>query len=235
MRLSTKTILRVILPLYGIAESDTHWFQTYHKHHVEKLGMTPSTFDTCLLFNDNMTAIIGLQTNDSLIADTTEFMNIESRELHAAGLVAKPCERLTPDQPLDFNGFIITLDGNIRINQIKQAKKIQLLPKSFTKKQYVAQRAREAYIATMSQPQAAFALSYAAQIIEPTNKNAEYLNRCLSWQLKAKGLTFVKLDVTTLRIMAFTNSSFANNKNLSSQIGYVIALADAQNNANIIH
>lgn len=48
MGLSTRTILRVILPLYGIAESDTHWFQTYHKHHVEKLGMTPSTFDTCL-------------------------------------------------------------------------------------------------------------------------------------------------------------------------------------------
>lgn len=53
--------------------------------------------------------------------------------------------------------------------------------------------------------------------------------------MKATGLTFVKLDVTTLRIVAFTNSSFANNKNLSSQIGYVIALADAQNNANIIH
>ena len=35
--------------------------------------------------------------------------------------------------------------------------------------------------------------------------------------------------------MVFTNSSFVNNKDLSSQIGYVIVLADAQNNANIIY
>ena len=53
--------------------------------------------------------------------------------------------------------------------------------------------------------------------------------------MEAPGLTFVQLDVTTLRIVAFTDSSFANNKDLSSQIGYVIVLADAQNNANIIH
>ena len=235
MGLSSRTILRVILPLYGIAESGTHWFQTYHKHHVEKLGITPSTFDTCLLFNNDITAIVGLQTDNSLIADTTEFMDIESRELHAAGLLAKPSERLTPKQPLEFNGFVITLENNIRISQLRQAKKIQLLTKSFTKEQYVAQRARGAYIATVSQPQAAFALSYAAQITEPTYEDAQYLNRCLSWQMEGRGLTFVKLDMTSLRIVAFTDSSFANNKDLSSQIGYVIALANAQNKANIIH
>lgn len=35
--------------------------------------------------------------------------------------------------------------------------------------------------------------------------------------------------------MVFTDASFANNQDLSSQIGYVIALADDNNNANIIH
>ena len=39
-------------------------------------------------------------------------------------------------------------------------------------------------------------------------------------------------DTPTNRL---TDSSFANNKDLSSQIGYVIVLADDQNNANIIH
>ena len=107
--------------------------------------------------------------------------------------------------------------------------------KSFTKERYVAQRARGAYISTVSQPQAAFALSYAAQVTEPTYEDAQYLNRCLSWQKEAKGLTFVKTDMRSLRIVAFTDSSFANNKDLSSQIGYVIVLADAQTNANIIH
>ena len=182
MRLLIKTILRVILPLYEIVESDIHWFQTYHKHHMKKLRMTPSTFDTCLLFNDNIMTIVDLQIDDSLIADTIKFMNMKSRELYVIDLMIKSCERLTSKQPLNFNNFIITLDkkNNITINQTKQAKKIQLLFKSFTKKQYVAQRARGTYIAIVSQSQIAFALSYAAQITEPIYKNVDYLNRYLS-------------------------------------------------------
>ena len=35
--------------------------------------------------------------------------------------------------------------------------------------------------------------------------------------------------------MIFTDSLFVNNKDLSSQIEYVIILIDAQNNANIIY
>ena len=110
-------------------------------------------------------------------------MNMESRELHVVGLMIKSCERLTPKQPLNFNNFIIILDNknNIIISQIKQTKKIQLFFKSFIKKQYVAQRARKAYIVTVSQSQIAFALLYAAQITEPTYEDAEYLNRYLFW------------------------------------------------------
>ena len=35
--------------------------------------------------------------------------------------------------------------------------------------------------------------------------------------------------------MTFTDASFANNKDLSSQIGYIIVLADASGRANILH
>ena len=35
--------------------------------------------------------------------------------------------------------------------------------------------------------------------------------------------------------MIFTNLSFVNNKDFSSQIEYVIVLINAQNNANIIY
>ncbi|KAI0996763.1 hypothetical protein K3495_g11423 [Podosphaera aphanis] len=142
-----------------------------------------------------MSAIIGLQTDDSLIVATPEFMATENYELDKANILSKPVEKLTNDHPIYFNGF-----------------------------HYVQQRARGAYIATVSQPQAAFALSYAAQVTEPTSNDACFLNRCLLWQTLGKGLNLVELD-----------SSFANNRDLTSQIGYVIVLADANNNANIIH
>lgn len=50
-----------------------------------------------------------------------------------------------------------------------------------------------------------------------------------------RGIKFVKLEINTLRIVVFTDASFANNADLTSQIGYVIVLADSNNDANIIH
>ena len=58
---------------------------------------------------------------------------MKSRELFIVDLMIKSCEKFTPKQPLKFNKFIIILDNNIKINQMKQAKKIQLLSKTFIK------------------------------------------------------------------------------------------------------
>ena len=45
----------------------------------------------------------------------------------------------------------------------------------------------------------------------------------------------MKLEKESLRLIVFTDASFANNKDLSSQIGYVLVLADGTGHANIIH
>ena len=44
------------------------------------------------------------------------------------------------------------------------------------KDQYVAQRARGAYVASVCQPEAAFNLSFAAQVINPKETNIKALN-----------------------------------------------------------
>src|SRR5438045_1930342 len=237
MGLEPGTILQVVSPLYGMPEAGMHWYKTYHDHHLNSLQMTPSTFDPCLLFNKHATAIIGMQTDDMLISATNEFMVKEEEELQKAKFLAKPREKLTANHPLEFNGFVITQsDNKISITQPEQIKKLNPLPtETFTKDQYIAERARGAYIATISQPQAAFSLSFAAQTTQPTADDTKFLNRCLDQQQNNEGLTFVELDLQTLRVVAFTDSSFANNHDHSSQIGYVIILADAHNNANIIH
>ena len=105
------------------------------------------------------------------------------------------------------------------------------------KTQYIAQRARGAYIASDSQPEASFDLSFAAQTTSPNIENAKTLNKRLQWQIDnpLRGLKFVQLDQKSLQLLVFTDSSFANNPDLSSQIGFVIVIADAAGNANIIH
>lgn len=44
-----------------------------------------------------------------------------------------------------------------------------------------------------------------------------------------------RLDRNTLQLKGFTNSSFAKNLDLKSQLGYVILLTDASGKANILH
>lgn len=158
------------------------------------------------------------------------------------------------ERPIKFNGGVIELteEGVLTLRQerqiaaisvVKRAKGITTSTRGVTwsnlssKEQYVAQRARGAYVASICQPEAAYDLSRAAQSTDPTPEDIVALNKRLQWQLDnpKQGLIFVRLDPSSLKIVAFTDSSFANNHDLSSQIGFVICLADASNTANIIH
>ncbi len=58
----------------------------------------------------------------------------------------------------------------------------------------------------------------------------------MNWQIinQSRDLKYVKLNQSTLQLMIFIDSSFVNNSDLSSQIDYVICLADAIH-ANILH
>ena len=89
----------------------------------------------------------------------------------------------------------------------------------------------------MSQLEAAFDLSFAAQILNPKEKDAKALNKRIQWQIDHpnRGLRFVQLDLNSLKLVIFTDASFANYHNLSSQIGFVITLVDSSNKANILH
>ena len=94
-------------------------------------------------------------------------------------------------------------------------------------------------MATVSQPEAAFDLSAAVQVTNPQKGDIEKPNKRLDWQTDnaTRGLRFVPLNLTpdSLRLLVFIDSSFANNPDHSSQIGYVIVLTNKHDNANILH
>ena len=223
---------------------------------MEKLNMEISTYDPYLLHCSNLKqgfSIIGMQTDNTLIVANNAFAVREEEEIQHANILCKPWEELTTKNLLKFNGAIITETAQgITLTQKRTCSHIRLVqdqPADTTnsrgkvrkdatpREQYVAQRALGAYIASMSQPEASFDLSYAAQTTDPQEDDIKALNKRLQWQLNnpERGLRFVKLDMQTLRLIAFVDASFANNKDYSSQLGYVIVLADEANNANILH
>ncbi len=230
---SPNTIMVVLKPLYGIPEAGTHWWATYHRHHKEKLSMVTSTYDPCLLITttENAFGIVGMQTDDTLILGSEEFSILENDELTKANLSAKPKEVLCSNTPLIFNGCILTQHEDVvELHQKEQAKKLKLVDAKSEnfKHEYMEQRARGAYIATICQPEAAFDLSVAAQHQNPTESEATALNKRLDWQMKHmdRGIRYIALDISTIKLFVFVDGSFANNKDFSSQIGYEIILAN---------
>jgi hypothetical protein len=259
MGISNDCILKVIKPLYGVPEAGNHWFKTYHGHHTDKLGMIQSTYDPCLLYTTDRTCmgIVGMQTDDTLILADQSFAAAEEEAVHSAKIMTKAREQLTPENALKFNGTKIERtgpDGAIYFRQETHIQGIRLVQstdatttsargkvrtKLTTREQYVAQRARGAYLASICQPEASFDLSHAAQSTESTFSSDDIisLNKRLQWQItnQTRGLRYVKLDQSSLQLVVFTDSSFANNRDSSSQIGYVICLSDSTNKANILH
>ena len=106
-----------------------------------------------------------------------------------------------------------------------------------TKDQYIAQRVKGAYLASICQPKASFDLFYAAQSTDYTPDDINLLNKRLAWQRtnKSRGLKYVQLHQDSLQIVVFCDTSFANNRDFSSQIGYVVCLTDKTDIANLIH
>jgi hypothetical protein len=182
-------LLKVLLPLYRVPKAGTHWFRTYHTHHTNKLKLQQPPYNSCLLFttisNNTIytkdTAVVRLQTNNTLIACDTSFKKRESDKLQKAGFLAKPTQQLTTDNNLTFNGAQISRSTDLlTISQSDQAKKIELLNTTdISKEEYVSQHAREAYISLVYQPQVTFGLSYAIQTTDPQKDNVDKLNKCL--------------------------------------------------------
>jgi hypothetical protein len=253
LNLTDDSVLKVVKPLYGVPEAGNHWFKTYHSHHLNELAMEQSTYDPCLLYSNRPFGVVGLQTDDTLFVGDDDFAEKEQAGLEKAKFTAKERERLTSIHNLKFNGGIIETDGTaITLTQVRQCENLRIVSNKNTtttssrgavrqnlsiKDQYIAQRARGAYISSVCQPEAAYDLSVAAQAVEPTENDVKKLNKRIQWQIEnaARGLRFVKLEKESLRLLVFTDASFANNKDLSSQIGYVLVLADDAGRANILH
>jgi hypothetical protein len=45
----------------------------------------------------------------------------------------------------------------------------------------------------------------------------------------------VPLDISSLSLLVFTNASFANNKDLLLQIGFIITFTDRNQSVNVLH
>jgi hypothetical protein len=138
-----------------------------------------------------------MQTDDTLMLRDDPFAELEKNELKKAKLTFKKRKMLITLIPITFNDkmIIIDLSSTLLLNQSMQFDQIQLInistsvdlissrsqiKKMMTSKdQYVAQRARSAYIVTMTQSEVSFDLFLTVQVINSKEEDAKRLNKRL--------------------------------------------------------
>jgi hypothetical protein len=139
--------------------------------------------------------IVNMQTNDTLILINSNFAAAKKKAITDAKIMIKSRNNLESNFSLKFNDTIIERQENdIYLRQIFQFDHFQLIKDIdiaiinfkdkirlalISKKQYVTQRARDAYVASIYQFETSFDLSLAAQSIEISSKNITILNKRL--------------------------------------------------------
>ena len=254
MKTSYDCILKIMKSLYEVFETNNHWFFIYHKHYIEKLVMIELTYDLYLFHSIESFGLIDLQTDDTLIFVSNDFVIKKNEAIKTINIMIKKRECFNTTNSIKFNDMKIEFQKNETIiikhaSYVKNISSIKNQNSSFisaksivrkkliSKNQYVIQRARDAYVISICQFEAFFDLAYAAQAINVISDDIALLNKRLTWQIenKSRKLKYVKLDFDSLRLMIFTDSFYVNNRNLIFQIDYVICLIDASNWINILH
>ena len=259
LRVENGSIIKIMKPLYGVLEVGNHWFAIYHKHHFNVLAMKKSTYDSCLLYNHESFGIVEMQTNDTLLLAIDDFANKKEKAVKSTKILIKNRSCFTSINSIKFNDMKIQLHFSINnsisyiiLFQKTHIGEIILIQKNDTsfinnrkiikknltpKNQYIAQRVENAYFASICQSEISFDLSYAAQSTEYTPDDISQLNKRLTWQLinKSRRFKYVRLHQNFFQLIVFCDVFFVNNRDLSSQIDYVICLTDKTGTANLIH
>lgn len=142
---------------------------------------------------------------------------------------------------LEFVGaFLKTLKDSPRRFTLSQASYVEAaskLPRDITFDAFVSARAGFAWLAH-SRPDLCCAINRAAQVTKEMfcERHVSELNKAIEYAHNTKdlSLTYGPMDRETLHRRAYSDASFANNDDLSSQLGYIVLLCDGDNNCHVL-
>lgn len=220
-------LLKLLRPLYGLADSGDYWGATFSRHITEQLGMTPTIGDAAFFYKNEGGRLVGLTStyvDDALQAGTSDFsrsvertekeFECKPREYDHTSFVGKQINRCE-------DGF--TIDQAPYIDSLKPLRSTDVRGfKSLRAKLLWTQNAR---------PDISCAVAKLAQITdedlrvdaEACLKMANRVVRHLKKNREVK-LRYRKLDTESLNIRMYADASYADNRDASSQLGNIVFL-----------
>lgn len=167
-----------------------------------------------------MDGLIGNFVDDFFHGGNERFQELTPKTMDA--FESKPREW----ENVEFVGVTIkTLNGPLRFFTVSHYEK------------FVAARAEFAWLAH-SRPHLCCAVYRAAQVMETSfcDRHVQEMNKSVKYAKATKSLvqTYGPLDREMLHLRVDADASFANNDNLTSQLGYVVLLRDGANRCHVL-
>lgn len=131
-----------------------------------------------------------------------------------------------------------TIENGVRLHQTEYAKRLKVLPSDCSFKEYRSKRQKLQWL-THCRPDICCAVNKASQITERNFGKAaiEALNKVITHVHKTteRGILQEKLDLNSLHIRVYTDGSFADNDDLTTQLGYIVLLCDDHDRCNVLN
>lgn len=230
--------LKLLKPLYGLCDSGDLWHKTLDEHHRKDLEMKPLRSDPALykLMRDGLLSGLSGGYVDDLIRTGTPIF----RE-HSSATNTRFDMGDDEHVPCTFSGFYLDRkNGTLEQSQRSYLKKLESLPLQASFKEFRSMRMRLAWLAN-TRPDCQFEISQLAQVTEnrfeaDRSSFIRRLNKATRYATENfVSLKIPKLDASTARVVGFADASFANNDDLSTQLGHICLLVDDSNRSVPIH
>ena len=235
--LSKGQLLKLLKPLYGLADSGDYLGKTFSLHLTDDLGMKPCVCDPALYgmkINEKLLGLCATCVDDALQAGNGKY-----REITKATLQKFKCRDREFDD-VKFSGIEIdSVDDEFRVHEQGYMKKVEKLSKDATFSDYRKMRARLAWL-THTRPDICCSVALSPQVTEErfNNDSSKYLKAINAIHICSSEIPYLrypKLQIDTLRLQTYSDASFASNEDLSSQLGYFIFLVDGTGNCQPLH
>lgn len=131
-----------------------------------------------------------------------------------------------------------SLDGSIDVDQLAHCTRLEMLPKGCSFDEFRSRRHMLVWL-SQSRPDVCATANILSQVTSESfnDTHVKILNSMIKHVMETPDhyLRHHPLDENTLRVAAFSDSSFANNPDMSTQLGYIILLTDHPGRANVMH
>ena len=233
-KINADQCLKLVKPLYGLCDAGDLWSSTMDKHHRLALEMVPLRSEpACYIKHEDgkLVGISGSYVDDLLRAGKKSFRD-ECRKTYEAFDMGEE-----EDLPCDFTGFYLRRDGDsILQHQRSHLKNSETLQSSATFPDFRSMRMKLAWI-SHTRADVLFEISQLAQITEERfqKERSACIRRINKAVRFAKNhdiaIKVPKLWFETLRVVGYSDSSFANNWDLTTQLGHIVLLVDGNGRA----